>query len=128
MHENHCLSDKKHLYFNMRDLYQSEGRDLFSVMPLTYVINDGLNDIEFDKFEAQFKAIQDKQTTKRKVQSSQNNLGSTQPYGISNIPEATIEELLSMPKQLHNIWIIKPGEDTNRGSGIIVSKDFNEIK
>jgi hypothetical protein len=77
MHENHCLSDKKHLFFNMRDLYQSEGRDLFSVMPLTYVINDGLNDIEFDKFEAQFKAIQDKQTTKRKVQSSQNNLAST---------------------------------------------------
>jgi hypothetical protein len=52
MHENHCLSDKKHLFFNMRDLYQSEERDLFSVMPLTYVINDGLNDIEFDKFEA----------------------------------------------------------------------------
>ena len=51
----------------MRDLYQSEGRDLFSVMPLTYVINDGLNDIEFDRFEAQFKAIQDKLTTKPKV-------------------------------------------------------------
>lgn len=29
---------------------------------------------------------------------------------------------------MENIWIIKPGEDTNRGSGIIVSKDFNEIK
>jgi len=54
MHDNHCLSDKKHLFFNMRDLYQAEGKDLFNVMPLTYVINDGLNDIEFDKFEAQF--------------------------------------------------------------------------
>lgn len=29
---------------------------------------------------------------------------------------------------MENVWIIKPGEDTNRGSGIIVSKDFNEIK
>lgn len=29
---------------------------------------------------------------------------------------------------LNNVWIIKPGEDTNRGSGIIVSKDLNEIK
>ena len=27
-----------------------------------------------------------------------------------------------------NVWIIKPGEDTNRGSGIIVSRDFAEIK
>jgi hypothetical protein len=29
---------------------------------------------------------------------------------------------------MNNVWIVKPGEDTNRGSGIIVTKDFNEIK
>lgn len=27
-----------------------------------------------------------------------------------------------------NIWIIKPGENTNCGHGIQVSKDFEEIK
>ena len=27
-----------------------------------------------------------------------------------------------------NIWIIKPGENTNRGVGISVSRDINEIK
>jgi hypothetical protein len=27
-----------------------------------------------------------------------------------------------------NIWIIKPGENTNRGNGIIVLKEFDEIK
>jgi hypothetical protein len=26
-----------------------------------------------------------------------------------------------------NVWIIKPGEDTNRGSGIQVSNNLNEI-
>ena len=26
-----------------------------------------------------------------------------------------------------NIWIIKPGEITNRGNGIKVSEDLNEI-
>lgn len=26
-----------------------------------------------------------------------------------------------------NIWIIKPGENTNRGNGISVSKDLQEI-
>ena len=28
----------------------------------------------------------------------------------------------------HNIWIIKPGENTNQGVGISVSKDFQEIQ
>lgn len=27
-----------------------------------------------------------------------------------------------------NIWIIKPGENTNRGTGIEVRKELNEIK
>jgi len=27
-----------------------------------------------------------------------------------------------------NTWIIKPGENTNRGVGISVSRDINEIK
>jgi tubulin--tyrosine ligase len=27
-----------------------------------------------------------------------------------------------------NIWIIKPGENTNRGVGIQVAKEFNEIR
>ena len=31
-------------------------------------------------------------------------------------------------KAKRNIWIVKPGENTNRGNGIIVAKDFNEIK
>lgn len=28
----------------------------------------------------------------------------------------------------HNIWIIKPGENSNRGNGITISRDFSEIK
>ena len=27
-----------------------------------------------------------------------------------------------------NIWIIKPGENTNQGQGIQVAKEFNEIQ
>jgi len=90
MSGNSCLSDKKHLFFNMRDLYREEGRDPFLVLPITYVINGGLNDVEFDRFEEHFR--------------------SCGKDGESNI------------------WIVKPGEDTNRGSGIIVSRDLAEIK
>lgn len=31
-------------------------------------------------------------------------------------------------KKLKNIWIIKPGENTNRGCGINVAKDLEHIK
>ena len=43
----------------MRDLYKERGQDVFTVMPITFVINDGLNDHEFDKFEAVFRNIED---------------------------------------------------------------------
>ena len=82
---NQCLSDMKHLFFNMRELYEAENKDPFHVMPVTFVITGGLNDMEFDRFEEYF----------------------------------TLQA---------GVWIIKPGEDTNRGSGIIVSRDFAEIK
>lgn len=35
-------------------------------------------------------------------------------------------QFASLPKN-QNIWIIKPGENTNRGNGISVSKDYQYI-
>lgn len=32
------------------------------------------------------------------------------------------------PKKISNIWIIKPGESSNRGNGISVSDDLIVIK
>lgn len=37
-------------------------------------------------------------------------------------------EGLAPDKSIKNIWIIKPGENTNRGVGITVETDVNEIK
>lgn len=34
----------------------------------------------------------------------------------------------TLPNNKRNIWIIKPGENTNRGQGITVMKEFEEIK
>ena len=33
-----------------------------------------------------------------------------------------------MPKFGKHLWIVKPGENTNRGCGIQVSKDIDHIK
>ena len=39
------------------------------------------------------------------------------------------EEFAKLPAKFkQNIWIVKPGENTNRGVGIIVTKEFEEIK
>ena len=38
----------------MKSFYESKGEDPFNYMPLTFVINDGLNDREFDRFEEIF--------------------------------------------------------------------------
>jgi len=32
------------------------------------------------------------------------------------------------PKKVHNTWIVKPGENTNRGSGIQYCKDIEQVK
>jgi hypothetical protein len=47
-----------------------------------------------------------------------------QPGTVSNLNENG--EMKESIKK--NIWIIKPGENTNRGNGIMVSKDYEEIK
>ena len=33
-----------------------------------------------------------------------------------------------MSKMGNNLWIVKPGEDTNQGCGIFVTRDLEEIK
>ena len=39
-----------------------------------------------------------------------------------------IKEIKRKYRVPKNVWIIKPGENTNRGNGINVSSNFNEIK
>ena len=38
------------------------------------------------------------------------------------------EVLQKFPKYGHHLWIVKPGENTNRGCGIQVSRDLNHIR
>ena len=66
---------------NIKDYYLSINQDPFDVLPLTYVISDGLNDPEFELFNDKYNQIKD---------------------------QAVLE----------NVWILKPGESSNRGTGI----------
>lgn len=42
--------------------------------------------------------------------------------------DETIKEIKRNFRVPRNVWIIKPGENTNRGNGINVSSDIAEIK
>jgi len=84
------LSNKKTLYYNMKMYYESLGEDPFDHIPLTYHIKDGVDSEEFEKFSEEYNRIEEE------IESEKGK------------------------KKPHNIWIIKPGENTNRGSGISV--------
>lgn len=69
-------------------------------MPLTFHVKEGLNDPQFQKFEQLYNdAVGSKETV-----------------------------LENYPKFGKNLWIVKPGENTNRGCGITVSKELDHIK
>jgi hypothetical protein len=50
MYKNFNLSDKKHLFFNMTEYYNNAGQDPYLVLPLTFVVEDGISDPEFTRF------------------------------------------------------------------------------
>ena len=47
---------------------------------------------------------------------------------LDNYENADIKAIKKKHRGPLNTWIIKPGENTNRGVGINVSRDLNEIK
>ena len=81
---NFHICNKKSLFKNMKDYYSLKNEDVFSKIPLTFHIEQGLEDPAMAAFLDQY---------------------------VEN-----------------TIWIIKPGECTNRGNGIKVCNDLQEIK
>ena len=94
------LSNKKALYYNMKTYYESLGENPFEYIPLTFHIKDGVDSEEFKQFEEEFKLNE----------------------SLNDQSNAKLDNLTSKDRKnrMHNIWIIKPGENTNRGSGITV--------
>ena len=81
---NFHICNKKSLFKNLKDFYGEKNIDVFSKIPLTFHVEQGLSDPAMAIFIDQFKE--------------------------------------------NSMWIIKPGECTNRGNGIKVSNELQEIK
>lgn len=97
LENNFHLSNKKAIYYNMKVYYEATKQDTFDYLPLTYHIKEGLQDREFLKFEETFK-----------------NPGEH-------------AHLTKYPAMGKDLWIVKPGENTNRGCGITVCRELSQI-
>jgi hypothetical protein len=105
--EGHAhLSNKKALFYNIKNYYQSINEDPFKFIPLTFHIKENLEDKEFDRFVEEFERLDTQDREKA---------------------EAMWQEKKKKAKPT-NIWIIKPGENTNRGSGIRVCNTLEQIR
>ena len=95
---NFIVGNKKALFATMAEYYSKNNKDVFDYLPLTFHIKKGLEDDEYLRFLQSFYAIN------KAVKQNPNHINK------------------------HNAWIVKPGENTNRGNGIIVCLELNEIK
>ncbi|KAL4469542.1 hypothetical protein ABPG74_004795 [Tetrahymena malaccensis] len=75
------------------------GYSVFHTTPTTFIVKQGFEDIEFQKFLAKYKAFE-------------NGKFET--------------ELIPMKHCIQNLWLIKPGNQ-NQGRGIVIYKNQNEI-
>lgn len=90
---NQHLTNKKGLYLSMVNYYKAIKSNPFANIPLTFHIQNGENDTEFDKFVNAFKEL----------------------------------ELEKANGNCQNLWILKPGENSNRGHGISVCENLDQI-
>ena len=112
MESNYHLSNKKALFYNMRAYYEALKENPFDYLPLTFHIKNGTEDKEYGKFLECYNALEKEvQEWERQFIMAEGN-----------------EKKTLQSKQIKNIWIIKPGENTNRGHGITVAADLYEIK
>ena len=51
LESNAELSNKKSLFLNMKAHYESQNRDPFLTLPLTFLIRDGIRDASWSYFE-----------------------------------------------------------------------------
>ena len=88
------LSNKKALYYNMKNYFECLGENPFDYIPLTFHIQEGSTDAQYEIFLKTYQEFEQDETSKPRPQ---------------------------------NIWIVKPGENTNRGNGITVVRELQSI-
>lgn len=127
------LCDKMPLYYNMRD-YLDSSTDIvncvFDVMPYTAVIH-GLVDQQLVEFQRMFVLIEaaNYYESNKKDENAVRLVREKYPIlglGIDDVPVLPHAKLKGI-MACNNLWILKPGQNSNRGRGIVVSMSLSDI-
>lgn len=129
--------------------YQSLNQDPFKILPLTFHTTKGTQDSEYARFaqtfnmlEQQAKAAKEatkkalKQFREEKAAKGKKKKGGAgaqyEYYATEEESEEEEEEAIQQIRKTHrapqNTWIIKPGENTNRGVGIQLARSLKEVQ
>ena len=133
------MNNKKALFLNMKNYYEAMDMDVFGNIPLTFHVKTGLDDPEFARFKSYYYKCEedlknkkaaarqkkkDAQEKKDKQERDDDGEKSPQPQQQTSPDKKKDKEAAEEPSYYQspappkNIWIIKPGENTNRGHGI----------
>eukprot|EP00831_Metopus_contortus_P043121 TRINITY_DN34636_c0_g1_i1.p1 TRINITY_DN34636_c0_g1~~TRINITY_DN34636_c0_g1_i1.p1 ORF type:complete len:771 (+),score=107.57 TRINITY_DN34636_c0_g1_i1:230-2314(+) len=115
---NFQLGNKKGLFHNLKLYYQLINFPLNDVIPETYHITKGRDDPEYANFLARFNEEQER------LRQEGVSIESDNPEDSEEDSSAQSEEEI---EEGRNIWIVKPGENSNRGVGIKVTRSIREI-
>ena len=97
---NYHLSNKKALFYNLKSYCQKNNQNVYDFIPVTFHLKNGLYGVN-GEFDSEFVRFQKHFMQREK----------------SNLKNLLIKDLKGNASE-RNIYIIKPGEDTNRGNGI----------
>jgi len=155
LEDNFHLSNKKALFWNMSEYYKADGKDPWDALPVTFHIDNGLGDPEYARFLEYYKKLEEvirkktlhksavletrkKEEAKRRMRKhimkagkiglkhptdSESSFSDISDSSASDDEESSDDEF-KIPK---NMWIVKPGENSNRGNGIQVCSSLQEI-
>lgn len=97
---NYVIGNKKTLFKTMSVYYKNREDNVFNYLPYTFHVRNGIEDESYFRFLKYY--YQRGKEIRKKMQGEK--------------------------EELSNIWIVKPGEFSNRGYGIRVCKTLEEIK
>ena len=120
------LGNKKAMFLNMKNFYASLKDDIFNSLPVTFHIRNGRMCAEFERFKKYFeKEAAEIKESRRKAEEEE----SEYEYCDSE-EESDYQEDYDYTGKAYgrNVWIVKPGENSNRGNGIQVYKKFADIQ
>jgi len=116
---NYYLGYKKTMYKCLLLYYSILGKDISEIVPLTFHIKNGKSDTDYHNFKTIFEQYQ----AELKAAESKLDEELSENESSDELPEKA-----QLRKCCKNVWILKPGENTNRGNGIMVSKELCEIE